>query len=152
MLRTPLDRIRHALGFEVIGLLLVSPLASAAMGVGVVEVGALALTISLLALAWQYLFNLGFDLALLRMRGRTAKRPLERVLHALLFEAGLMLATIPLAAWWLGISWWAALWLDIGFIAFYLVYALAYNWGYDRLFPVPGGQGNGDCRSGSGQG
>lgn len=143
MLRTPSDRIRHAIGFEVIGLLLVAPLASWAMGVGVMEVGALAFVLTLLAMGWQYLFNLGFDHALLRLRGRTAKRPAERVLHAVLFEGGLMLVSIPLAVWWLQIGWWEALWLDIGLIAFYLVYALAYNWAYDLLFPVPGSEGRG---------
>jgi uncharacterized membrane protein len=30
-----------------------------------------------------------------------------------------------------------ALILDIGFAAFFIVYALIYNWVYDIVFPVP---------------
>ena len=30
-----------------------------------------------------------------------------------------------------------ALWLDIGFALFYVIYAFGYNLAYDRLFPLP---------------
>ena len=44
---------------------------------------------------------------------------------------------LPFIAWYLGISPWQALVMDAGFAVFYVVYALAFNWAYDRLFPLP---------------
>jgi len=41
-------------------------------------------------------------------------------------------------AWWLNVSMLEALVLDLGFVAFYLVYAFVYNWVYDKVFPIPG--------------
>ena len=43
---------------------------------------------------------------------------------------------IPFVAWYLGISLWAALMMDISIVAFYLVYAFVFNIAYDRVFPV----------------
>jgi uncharacterized membrane protein len=40
---------------------------------------------------------------------------------------------VPLAAWWLGISLWAAFLLDIGIVLFFLPYTFLYNLAYDRL-------------------
>ncbi|MGQ4692537.1 chlorhexidine efflux transporter [Aeromonas veronii] len=36
-----------------------------------------------------------------------------------------------------GISMLEALVLDLGFVVFYLIYAFVYNWGYDKVFPIP---------------
>ena len=74
---------------------------------------------------------------MLRQLGRLEKRLIERVLHALIFELGLLLVALPLTALWLGISLWQALWLDIGFSLFFVLYAFGYNLAYDRLFPLP---------------
>ena len=60
-----------------------------------------------------------------------------RVLHAVLFEAGLIVLLIPFIAWYLGISLWAALVMDIAIVVFYLVYAFFFNIAYDRVFPIP---------------
>ena len=59
------------------------------------------------------------------------------MLHTLLFEAGLILLLIPFIAWYLGISLWAALVMDIAIVVFYLVYAFFFNIAYDRVFPIP---------------
>ena len=60
-----------------------------------------------------------------------------RVLHAVLFEAGLIVLLIPFIAWYLDISLWAALVMDIAIVVFYLVYAFFFNIAYDRVFPIP---------------
>jgi uncharacterized membrane protein len=44
---------------------------------------------------------------------------------------------MPFIAWYLGVSLWQALVMDLFFVAFYLVYAFAFNWAYDKLFPLP---------------
>lgn len=136
-MRSPADRIRHAVAFEVIGLLLVTPLGAFAMGLPVHSVGLVALVSSLIATGWNYGYNLVFDHALLRLAGRVAKTQADRVLHAILFEAGLVLVLVPFIAWQLDIPLWQALAMDLGFVGFYLVYAYAFNWAWDVLFPLP---------------
>ena len=59
------------------------------------------------------------------------------MLHALVFEAGLLMVLLPFIAWYLGISLWDAFVLDIALAAFYLVYSYVFNLIYDTLFPLP---------------
>ena len=136
-MRTGADRLRHTLGFEVLGLMISVPLFSLLTGQPVDHLGPLAIGLSLLATGWNYLYNLLVDHWMLRQLGRLEKRLIERVLHALLFELGLLLVVLPLTALWLGISLWQALWLDIGFSLFFVFYAFCYNLAYDHLFPLP---------------
>ena len=136
-MRTNLDRIRHALAFEIIGLLLLAPLGARLFAVPIKDMGVVALVGATLATGWNYLYNLGFDHALKRLRGSTLKSWRLRVLHAVLFEAGLLAALLPFIAWYLQIGLWQAFVMDLGVAGFYLVYAFAFNWAYDRLFPLP---------------
>ncbi len=136
-MRTGADRLRHTLGFEVLGMMISVPLFSLLTGQPVDHLGPLAIGLSLLATGWNYLYNLLVDHWMLRQLGRLEKRLIERVLHALIFELGLLLVALPLTALWLGISLWQALWLDIGFSLFFVLYAFGYNLAYDRLFPLP---------------
>ena len=136
-MRTGADRLRHTLGFEGLGLMISIPLFSLLTGQPVDHLGPLAIGLSLLATGWNYLYNLLVDHWMLRQLGRLEKRLIERVLHALIFELGLLLVALPLTALWLGISLWQALWLDIGFSLFFVLYAFGYNLAYDRLFPLP---------------
>ena len=136
-MRTGADRLRHTLGFEVLGMMISVPLFSLLTGQPVDHLGPLAIGLSLLATGWNYLYNLLVDHWMLRQLGRLEKRLIERVLHALIFELGLLLVALPLTALWLGISLWQALWLDIGFSLFFVFYAFCYNLAYDHLFPLP---------------
>jgi len=136
-MRSPLDRLRHALGFEIIGLALLTPLGAFLFGVPIKDMGVVALVGATLATAWNYLYNWGFDHALQRLTGTTLKTLRIRLGHAVLFEAGLLAALLPFIAWYLDIGLWAALIMDLGVAGFYLVYAFAFNWAYDRLFPLP---------------
>ncbi len=136
-MRTGADRLRHTLGFEGLGLMISIPLFSLLAGQPADHLGPLAIGLSLLATGWNYLYNLLVDHWMVRQLGRLEKRFLERVLHALLFELGLLLVALPLTALWLGISLWQALWLDIGFSLFFVFYAFGYNLAYDHLFPLP---------------
>lgn len=136
-MRSPLDRLRHALCFEIIGLALLTPLGAFLFGVPIKDMGVVALVGATLATVWNYLYNWGFDHALQRLTGTTLKTFRARLLHAVLFEAGLLAALLPFIAWYLGIGLWAAFVMDLGVAGFYLVYAFAFNWAYDRLFPLP---------------
>lgn len=136
-MRSPLDRLRHALSFEIIGLALLTPLGAFLFGVPVKDMGVVALVGATLATLWNYLYNWGFDHFLRRLTGSTLKSLRIRLVHALLFEAGLLAALLPFIAWYLDMGLWAAFVMDLGFAGFYLVYAFAFNWAYDRLFPLP---------------
>lgn len=140
-MRTVRDRIRHAISFEILGLLLVTPLGALVFSLPLEHVGVVSLGAATIATGWNYLYNLGFDHALRRLTGRLEKTLFERVLHAVFFELGLLAITMPLIAWYLAIDLWTALIMDIGFALFYVVYAFLFNLAYDRLFPLPAAAG-----------
>ena len=125
------ERFFHALGFEVLALAICAPLGAWLLGYSLAHMGALTLMISLIAMAWNMAFNALFDRAQRRMG---FERTLAaRVVHAVLFELGLVLTVVPLAAWWLGIGLWEAFLLDIVIVLFFLPYTFVFNWTYDHL-------------------
>ncbi|MDP2783760.1 MAG: PACE efflux transporter [Sulfurimicrobium sp.] len=141
------DRLRQLLLFEIIGLILVAPFASWLTGHTIGAIGLLALVISLIAMLWSGLFNYTFDRIELARGGHLSRRGWGmRALHAFLFELGLTIITVPLIAWSLEISILDALLLDIGFIVFYLVYALLFNRAYDAIFPLREGYCSGPMK------
>jgi uncharacterized membrane protein len=58
-MRTTSDRIRHALSFEILGLLLVTPLGAIVFHHPIEDIGVLALVGATIATGWNYVFNLG---------------------------------------------------------------------------------------------
>jgi uncharacterized membrane protein len=137
-MRTTLDRIRHALAFEIIALAIVIPAGAMVFHKPITDVGMVSLVSATIATGWNYLYNLMFDLAMLRLRGDVRKTFGLRIVHALLFEGGLLVVLLPFIAWYLAISLVEAFTMDVSFAAFYLVYAFVFNWAYDRVFPLPG--------------
>ena len=129
--KTLAERVGHALAFEVIALVICAPLFSWIMGTTMAAMGALTLAISLIAMLWNVVYNATFD-RLQRRMGFTRTLTV-RLLHAVVFEAGLILVAVPLAAVWLHITLWQAFVLDIGLLAFFLPYTMVFNWVYDRL-------------------
>lgn len=136
-MRTVGDRIRHAVSFEIIGLAIIIPLAAWVFDKPMHDIGVLGIVSSLVATGWNYLYNLGFDHAMQRLRGSTRKTPVIRLFHALMFEAGLLGVLLPFFAWYLNIGLWEAFVMDISFAVFYFCYAIVFNWAYDYLFPLP---------------
>ncbi|QDY69623.1 PACE efflux transporter [Qingshengfaniella alkalisoli] len=136
-MRKTKDRIRHAISFEIIGLLIVTPMGAWIFGTPMHEIGVVAVVSATIATAWNYIYNLGFDHAMLRLRGDVRKTPAIRVGHALVFEIGLLLVLLPFIAWYLQIPLIEALLMDASFAFFYLIYAFVFNWAYDVLFPIP---------------
>lgn len=136
-MRTVKDRIRHAISFEIIGLILIIPLGAWAFGKPMDDIGVVAVVSATIATGWNYIYNLAFDHAMLRTRGDARKTPTLRVFHAVLFEAGLLVVLMPFIAWYLGVSLIHAFVMDASFALFYVIYAFVFNWIYDILFPVP---------------
>ncbi|MCY1395515.1 Chlorhexidine efflux transporter [compost metagenome] len=125
------ERLFHAVLFELIAVIICAPLLAWAMGKPLGHMGALTLMFSAIATLWNMIFNTLFDRAQQRI-GFSRTLPV-RILHASLFELGLIFMLVPLAAWWLSIGLIEAFLLDIGLVLFFLPYAVAFNWSYDVL-------------------
>ncbi|WP_417579755.1 PACE efflux transporter [Pelagibacterium sp.] len=136
-MRTVWDRFRHALCFEIIGLILVIPIGALVFSIPMHQMGVLGIVSATLAMAWNYIFNFGFDAIMKRKLGTTLKSLPLRIAHAVLFELGLLMILMPFIALYLGISLLQALIMDFSLALFYMVYAFIFNLVYDRVFPLP---------------
>lgn len=136
-MRTHRDRIRHAVGFEIIALILSIPIMSFFFDFDIKDIGVIAIVGSIIATIWNYGFNIVFDKGMVKFKRSTFKTPAIRVLHVLLFEGGLLFLYLPMVSWYLGISLWEAFIMDASLVGFYLFYNLSYNWAYDKVFPIP---------------
>lgn len=130
--------MRQVCLFEVGGLLLITPPFAWASGVSLSEsVGLLAL-VALIAAVWNGCYNTAFDWVEGRLTGRTAdRRPWGlRAMHAFGFEIGLLVMSLPLIMALTGMDWLQALVADLGLAAAYVLYAMVFIKGYDRMFPI----------------
>src|SRR5512147_2640700 len=96
----------------------------------------LAVILSSVALAWNYVFNQLFERweARQAVKGRSWRR---RLAHGVGFEGVLVILLVPLMAWWLETSLLKAFVADLGIVAFFFVYAVAFTWAFDRVFGLP---------------
>lgn len=136
-MRTSKDRLRHTILFEIVLVLLVGPLLAVALGKPLHTMGAMTLSLSLIAMVVNYIYNLAFDHALLRLGRSVHERSKKlRVLHAILFELCLLVFSLPLVMFMMDYSFMQALILDLGFVVSVPIYAFFFNVIYDRTFPV----------------
>lgn len=136
-MRSTGDRIRHALSFEIIALILVTPLGAWLFDFPALDIGVIGAGSATAAALWNYVYNIGFDHAWQWLTGSTRKNLPARILHAIAFEVGLAALLLPFIAWYLGIGLLQAFLMDAAFVVFYIGYAFAFNWAYDQLFPLP---------------
>ena len=137
VMRTGLDRLRYALLFEGIIVVLFAIATALLFDRSFLSMGALSIALSLIALAINYVYNYFFD----RYDVRNGRIPTERsrkwrVVHALGFETTLVVANLPVLMWWLGWTWWQAITLDIVAMAGVVVYTYFFTLAYDTLFPI----------------
>ncbi len=93
---------------------------------------------SLLAMIWNYIYNLLFDYSLKALNKPLHSRGfLLRSFHAIFFELGFMLVSIPAVMIFMGYTFLQAIALDIGFLIAVPIYTFIYNLMYDQVFPVP---------------
>ena len=132
------DRLRQVALFEIGGLVLISPPFVWLSGVPAMDSIGLLLLLALIAAIWNGAYNTAFDWFEGRLTGRSAdRRPLPlRAAHALGFEGGLLLMSLPIIVLWTQMDWLSALVADIGLALAYMVYAFGFNLAYDRIFPI----------------
>jgi uncharacterized membrane protein len=123
------ERILHMVLFELVALVLMAGLATYITGNGAGEMAGLALAMSLIAMAWNYVYNYGYDKIFGADRTKRTKK--TRLLHGLGFELGLMSVTLPVLMWVLKLDFLTVLIMDIGLVIFFVVYAIGFNWAYD---------------------
>jgi uncharacterized membrane protein len=137
-MRSTPDRIRHTICFEILAILMVVQLGNRLFGMPAMNMGAVGIASSVVAMIWNYLYNLGFDHALLRLTGRSQKKGFGvRALHAVLFEFSLTVLVLPVIMIILDVSLLDALVIDFSLTVFFLIYTFAFNFAYDRIFPIP---------------
>ena len=129
-------RVLQACLYEVFAIAFVGPVLSLAFDAPKVSTFALAVVLSGIALAWNYVFNAAFERWESRqpVRGRNFKR---RLLHGMGFEGGLTFLLVPVMAFWLKTTLWVAFLANLGLLAFFFGYAIAFTWVFDRLFGLP---------------
>ena len=124
------ERLVHAVGYEVFAVLLCAPLLSWIMGKSLATAGALAVTLSVIAMLWNMVYNALVDRY---VRGeRIHWKASARFVHGLGFEAGLVVWCLPVAAWMLEISLLQAFMVELGFFVIILPYTVLYNWAFDK--------------------
>ena len=128
------ERLFHAVLFEVLAITL------SVMGLAIFtdhpvrELSGTMIVVATIAMIWNFIFNAVFD------RFVTGQRELRswriRVVHTTIFEAGLLLFTVPTIAVILGIGIWEAFILDLGVTIFITCYAMVFNFVYDHVRAV----------------
>lgn len=129
-------KLVHALLFEFFAVITVTATFMLTTDHGVARSGSLAVATSVVAVLWNMGYNALFEMweAKQHTRGRSLAR---RVGHTIGFEAGLVVLLLPLIAWWLDLSVWAALGLELGLLLFFVVYGIVFNWCFDHIFGLP---------------
>ena len=59
------------------------------------------------------------------------------MVHGIGFEGGLVVILVPVMALWLKTSALHAFIANLGLLAFFLLYAVAFTWAFDRVFGLP---------------
>lgn len=126
-------RIIYVVSYELIAVLIVT-LALAVLGFSGGGSLITAVASSAVAVTWNYLWTTAFEAWEKRQRSQIRTLP-RRIAHAVGFEAGLIVFLVPLMAWILQVSLWEAFLLDLGLLAFFLVYTFVFAWLFDHIFP-----------------
>jgi uncharacterized membrane protein len=103
---------------------------------------AVACAASALSVTWNLVYSYGFERwEQWRLGGGEITRTLlTRIIHAVGFEAGLLVFLVPVIAWSFGISLREALLIDIGLLVFFVIYTFVFNWLFDLAFGLPAGK------------
>ena len=131
------DRIRYALLFELILIVLMGLALKILSGRPFFDTGLLAVILSgiavIVALAYNYAFD-RIDVSLGRVP--TERSPVGRVVHAVGMELTLVFAGLPVIMVWMRWPLADALVFNLSAMAAIVLYTYLFTLAYDRLFPV----------------
>lgn len=121
----------HALSYEVILLVIIALVLSYMFEMPMQVTGGLGIAMAVTSVLWNMLFNHYFEkFEAKHQLHRTFK---IRILHAIGFEGGLMLATIPMVAYALEISMLQAILIDLLMTLSILLYTFIFQYCYDHI-------------------
>jgi uncharacterized membrane protein len=129
-------KVAYVVLFELLAIALSSLLLKLLSDSPMLMTGAAAAGASAIAMLWNLAYNALFE-AWESRQARKGRGLLRRIAHAVGFEAGLVLALVPLFAWVLDVSLWQALVLNLAMIVFFLAYGFLFNLAFDRVFGLP---------------
>ena len=125
------ERLFHSVLFEVLAVILSVSALVIFTDHSVSSLSGTMIVIATIAMGWNFVFNLFFDRV---FTGAKEQRSIRlRVFHVVLFEGGLLLLTVPILAYTLGVSMWQAFVMDIGVTIFITLYAFVFNYVYDHV-------------------
>ncbi|WP_413478510.1 PACE efflux transporter [Vibrio hibernica] len=130
---TTKERVFHVAIFELLALSIVVPASAWLSGKSLEQMAGLSASITVLAVIWNYVYNIVFDKVF--GENRQQRKWKLRLVHTFGFEGGLIVATVPIVAWVLEVTLLHALIVDAGFLLFFLVYTFVFNWLYDNYQP-----------------
>lgn len=124
-------RLVHALSYEIILLIIIAMALSFIFEVPMETTGSLGIAMAVTSVLWNMLFNHYFEKAEQKYK---FKRTIPmRIVHAIGFEGGLMLATIPMVAYAMQMTLLEAVILDFSMTMCILVYTFIFQWCYDTI-------------------
>ena len=124
-------RIVHALSYEIILLIIIAIALSFIFDMPMEVTGILGIVMAVTSVFWNMIFNHFFEKFEVKHHLKRTVR--VRILHAIGFEGGLMLATIPMVAYALEMSIGRAILLDLSMTLCILVYTFIFQWCFDAI-------------------
>jgi len=130
------ERVLHILLFELVLLCICVPVISMLFNRSFSHAGAMSLGLSFTAMICNGVYNYVFDQVLIALKRPLYPRTLAlRSFHSVGFEIFFLGFSLPLIMWWMDISFYRALVLDLAMACFVPLYALGFNWLFDILLP-----------------
>ena len=127
--------VTYVLTFELLAVVLSTILLMVLSSTDPLKSLPVAIAVSLIAVAWNYVFNRGFERWERRRGGE--RTLLRRAVHAVLYEVGLMVFIVPLYAVWYRVSLGRAFLMELSILVFFLVYTFLFTLAFDVIFARP---------------
>lgn len=124
-------RLLHALSYELMLLLIGAPILSTVFNLSLQHSGQVWLLMSAIAMLWNMIFNSAFEK--IEQHFALQRSFWVRLCHAVGFEGGLLLFTVPIIMWQMKLTFWSALKLDIVMALAIMVYTFIFQWLYDVI-------------------
>lgn len=125
------ERIFHSVLFEVLAVSLSIIGLVVFTDHDVTSLSGTMIVIATIAMIWNFIFNWIFDKF---FTGKKIQRTFSlRIFHVILFEVGLLVATVPVMAYLLNVGIWEAFIMDLGVTIFITFYSFTFNFVYDYV-------------------
>lgn len=132
-------RLTYVALFELIAIFFSSLLLSGMSDGNMASSLPVAVTTSVVAVVWNYIYNTLFERW--ERRNNIQKRTLLiRIVHTTLFEAMFIILIVPFFMWFYNVGMIKAFMMEVGLLTFFFIYAFVFTWLFDRVFlrePVP---------------